>query len=153
MQNKWQLKPIAPADFVTQNPEYGKIVLQLLFNRGLINKRDIELFFNPAKVNLADPFLFRDMRSAVELAIKHIKAQNLIVIYGDYDADGVCATAVLYNALKKLGINVGVWIPFREKEGYGFSPATAEHLHEHEKTNLIVTVDCGISNFRDSSAT
>ena len=145
MQNKWQLKPIAPADFVTQNPEYGKIVLQLLFNRGLINKRDIELFFNPAKVNLADPFLFRDMRSAVELAIKHIKAQNLIVIYGDYDADGVTATAALMEILNILKAKTGIYIPGRISEGYGLNKKAIDAL-ARDGAKLIITVDNGIRN-------
>ena len=65
MRNIWQLKPTVPDDFVKNNSEYNKIILQLLFNRRLLEKSEIELFFNPDKNELSDPFLFKDMKAAV----------------------------------------------------------------------------------------
>ncbi|MDO8668019.1 MAG: single-stranded-DNA-specific exonuclease RecJ [bacterium] len=145
MQNKWQLKPMVSADFFKANFEYDKIISQLLFNRGLIEKKNIELFFNPSKADLADPFLFKDMRAAVDLVIKHIRAQNSIVIYGDYDADGVTSSAVLVEVLKILKAKIGVYIPGRITEGYGLNKKAIDSLAQ-DGVKLIITVDNGIRN-------
>jgi len=150
MQNKWQLKPILPADFITKNPEDNKIILQLLFNRGLTNKNDIELFFNPVEANLADPFLFKDMRAAVEMTIKHIKEGNLIIIYGDYDADGVTASATLVEILNILHAKTGVYIPARISEGYGLNKKAIDSLAK-DGAKLIITVDNGIRNKEEAA--
>jgi len=145
MSNKWQVKPIAPVDFMKENTLENKIILQLLFNRGLIRKDDIELFLNSAQTELTDPFLFKDMRAAVGLTIKHIKAGNLIVIYGDYDADGVTASAVLTEILKILKAKTGVYIPARISEGYGLNKKAINELVKGG-AKLIITVDNGIRN-------
>lgn len=145
MQSKWQLKPMAPSGFFEQNSEYNKIISQLLFNRGLIHKKDIASFFNPVKAGLADPFLFKDMRAAVALTIKHIKEQNLIIIYGDYDADGVTATAVLVETLNILKAKTGIYIPARISEGYGLNKEAVGAL-KRDGAKLIITVDNGIRN-------
>ncbi len=145
MQNKWQLKPIVSTDFVKNNPEYNKIILQLLFNRGLIQKDDIELFFDPAKIDLSDPFLFKNMATAVDLAIKYIKEHSLIVVYGDYDADGVTATAVLMEILNIFKAKTTIYIPARTSEGYGLNKKAINELAKNG-AKLIITVDNGIRN-------
>lgn len=150
MANKWDLKPVVENDFVKQNPEYNKIILQLLFNRGIINKHDIELFFHPDQAGLSDPFLFKNMKAAVDLAIKHIKAGNLIIICGDYDADGVTASAVLIEVLNIFKAKTGVYIPDRAKEGYGLNrKAIDESVKMGAK--LIITVDNGIRNKEEAA--
>jgi len=128
MQHTWQLKPNAPADFIENNPEYNKIILQLLFNRGLMDQGRIEVFFEPDKNELSDPFLFKDMAAAVDLAIKHVKEQNLIVIYGDYDADGVTATALLFEILNIFKAKTQVYIPARTSEGYGLNKKAIDEI-------------------------
>lgn len=145
MSNQWEVKPFIKDDFIKQHPEYNKIILQLLFNRGLTHKQDIELFFNSAKTSLVDPFLFKDMRAAVELVIKHIKAQDLIVIYGDYDADGVTATAVLIEILSTLKAKTSIYLPVRITEGYGLNNQAVAAL-ARAGAKLIITVDNGIRN-------
>jgi single-stranded-DNA-specific exonuclease len=141
----WELKLAISADFIRQLPEYNKIILQLLANRGITEKREIELFFHPQEAKLSDPFLFKDMRLAVELVVKHIKAQNLIVVYGDYDADGVTATAVLWEVLDILKAKADVYIPARISEGYGLNKKAIGELCK-EEAKLIITVDNGIRN-------
>ena len=145
MSNRWELMPVIKDDFIKQNPEYDKIILQLLANRNLIEKQDIINFFNPDKASLADPFLFKDMSSAVALVIRHIKAQNLIIIYGDYDADGVTATAVLVEILNILHAKTSIYIPARITEGYGLNKKAIEAL-ARDGAKLIITVDNGIRN-------
>ncbi|MEI6597398.1 MAG: single-stranded-DNA-specific exonuclease RecJ, partial [bacterium] len=145
MISRWELKPIATNDFIKKNPEYNKIILQLLFNRRLIKKSDIELFFQPDKINLSDPFLFKNMKAAAALAIKHIKEQNLIIVYGDYDADGVTATAALIEILNIFKAHTGVYIPGRTSEGYGLNKKAIDELIKIG-AKLIITVDNGIRN-------
>jgi len=145
MASQWEVKPKADDSFVKENSVYGKIVAQLLFNRGLTEKSEMELFFKPAKANLSDPFLFGQMSEAVALAIKHIKAQNLIVIYGDYDADGVTAVAVLVEIFSILKAKTAVYIPGRTSEGYGLNKKAIDELNKLG-AKLIITVDNGIRN-------
>lgn len=145
MTSKWELKPLATNDFINANSEHNKIILQLLFNRRLIKKQDIELFFQPDKVNLSDPFLLKNMKAAAALMIKHIKAQNLIVVYGDYDADGVTATATLIEILNIFKAKTNVYIPGRASEGYGLNKKAINELVKIG-AKLIITVDNGIRN-------
>lgn len=145
MPSKWELKPVVTDDFIKKNSEYNKIILQLLFNRGLIDKGRIEVFFEPDKISLSDPFLFKNMKAAAVLAIKHIKEQNLIVVYGDYDADGVTATAALIEILNIFKAKTGVYIPGRASEGYGLNKKAIDGLIK-TGAKLIITVDNGIRN-------
>lgn len=145
MANRWELKPDVTADFVKEHPEYGKTILQLLFNRKLTDNDLIENFLNPDGQVLSDPFLFKNMAAAVALAIKHIKEQNLIVIYGDYDADGVTAVAVLVEILKIFKAKIQVYIPGRTSEGYGLNKNAVLELKKIG-AKLIITVDNGIRN-------
>lgn len=137
--------PVAGNDFVKKNPEYNKIILQLLFNRGLTDKGRIEIFFEPDKNELSDPFLFKDMAAAADLVIKHVKEQNLIIIYGDYDADGVTATALLVEILNIFKAKTQVYIPGRTSEGYGLNKKALGSLAK-SGAKLIITVDNGIRN-------
>ena len=145
MANKWELRPEAEDDFIKKNSQYDKIILQLLVNRKLTGKKEIEDFFNPNEKNLFDPFLFKDMAAAVDLTIKHIKAQNLVIVYGDYDADGVTAAAVLVEVLKVFKAWTGVYLPGRTSEGYGLNKKAIDELH-NAGAKLIITVDNGIRN-------
>ncbi len=123
------------------------VVLQLLFSRGINQKADIEKYFNTDyAADVFDPFLFSDMEKAVEGIAQAKEKKEKIAIYGDYDADGVTATALLFETLEKLGFkNVIVYIPDRQLEGYGMNMEAVEYLHK-EKVGLIITVDCGITS-------
>ncbi|MFC1678555.1 single-stranded-DNA-specific exonuclease RecJ, partial [Patescibacteria group bacterium] len=133
-------------DMLKQLPEYNQVILQLLYNRGIKEKKQIEKFINPDFTkDIYDPFLFTEMERAVELIIKHIKAQNKIYIFGDYDADGVTATTVLFETLDTLKAKADVYIPDRVSEGYGLNKKAIKYIRS-EGARLMITVDNGIRN-------
>lgn len=141
--------PEAPQAFYLENPEYKPVVLQLLFNRHITEKKDIEAVLHPVfSAHTFDPFLFRDMAAAVDLIISHVRARNKIFVYGDYDADGVTSSALLVNVLRSLRADVEVYIPDRVSEGYGLNLAAVEFIAGKE-AKLIITVDSGIRSFKE----
>ncbi len=144
---KWNVAETPPADFLAEHPELPTIAARLLWNRGLRTEEKIDEFLNPDYLDdVHDPFLFNDMEKAVEIINDCIQNNKRIVVHGDYDADGVCAAAIIITTLKKLGAtNVGVFIPHRETDGYGLNKKTVAFLKD-EQTHLIITCDCGISN-------
>ncbi len=126
----------------------------MLWNRGLKTQEEIDIFLSPDwSRDTHSPDLFLHMKEGVKRVFDALEKGEVITVHGDYDADGVCGSTVLLTTLRdvcrKMGFDEGklnVYIPHREKEGYGMSVATVEHLKDHEKTDLIITVDCGISN-------
>jgi len=147
----WRLRSKVTEEFVKQFPEYNPIVLQLLWNRGLKTQETIDEFFNPDyEGDLHDPFLMLGMKEAVKRILKAIKKQEKIAIFGDYDADGVCGAVILKTVLEELGGNLsgGVHIPDRKVEGYGLNNDAIKKIAE-QKVHLILTVDCGISDFEE----
>lgn len=114
----------------------------LLKNRGLATKKSQNDFLHPNYDSFADPLLLPDMEKAVQRIKTAYKKKEKIVIYGDYDIDGLSATAVLYDAFCSFGLQVATFIPSRFDDGYGLSNEAIEKLAEHGAT-LIVTVDCG----------
>ncbi|PIR13396.1 single-stranded-DNA-specific exonuclease RecJ [Candidatus Falkowbacteria bacterium CG11_big_fil_rev_8_21_14_0_20_39_10] len=149
MQKNWQVLPKITKDLIDKFPGYNQVVLQLLFNRGLTDEKDIKNFLNPDyKKDTHDPFLFQDMVRAVDLIIRHIKEQNKIVIYGDYDADGVTGSALLFEVLNTLKAKVDIYIPDRVKYGYGLNKECLEEILKDD-VSLIITVDCGTRNHEE----
>ena len=146
MAKDWLLpQPLSP-QLQADVSQYHPAILQLLANRGLTTPDEQTAFFNPEyERDLHDPFLFRDARRAAERILQAVVEQQPIVVYGDYDADGVTATAVVFALLHQLGARVDVYIPFREAEGYGLNLAAVTGLAE-QGARLVITVDCGISN-------
>lgn len=155
---QWQLYEVAPLEFLNSHPDLSPVVLQLLYNRGLKEPSALESFLHdilPADKTLDiagvsdlrfyDPFLFRDMAAAVDLIISHIKKGNKIVIYGDYDADGVTSSVILFETLKILQAKVEVYLPDRVTEGYGLNLSAIDQIVE-QGFSLIITVDNGIRN-------
>ena len=151
---KWNLL----AKKITDNkildlPEINPVVLQLLANRGL-NAEQIKKFLEPSyAAELHDPFLFKQMRDAVELIFKHLQAGNKIVVYGDYDADGVCSTAIMHETLFFLATlgktepaaKIDIYIPDRASEGYGLKKSALKNLAK-AGAKLIITVDNATRN-------
>ncbi|MEA3398455.1 MAG: single-stranded-DNA-specific exonuclease RecJ [Patescibacteria group bacterium] len=126
--------------------DYNPIILRLLFNRGVIKAGEIKDFLEPdLEHGLFDPFMFKKMPAAVDLIIKHIKERNKIIVYGDYDADGVTATVVMYEVLDSLKANVDIYIPERVSEGYGLNVEAVKKIQKLG-VKLIITVDNGIRN-------
>jgi single-stranded-DNA-specific exonuclease len=129
-----------PPDIPGVNP----LVVQLLFNRGISEPAQIETFLN-ADIRLeSDPFLLPDIHQAVSRTYQALLSGEEIAIYGDFDADGITATALLVQGLLSLGGKVIPYIPHRYREGYGLQVAALEKLHEHG-ISLVITVDTGIT--------
>lgn len=108
---------------------------------------DIEKYLYPKIEDLYDPYLFIQMKNAVDRIIYAINNIEGVVIYGDYDTDGITATAILYRFLLSLGVNVQYFIPDRKKDGYGLNCDVLEDIL-NEEISLLITVDCGITSFK-----
>lgn len=149
MQKQWKINKKAPKAFLNKFPEYSRMTLQLLWDRKLKTQKAIDEFFNPDyDEDLHDPFLMKGMKEAVERIAKALKNKEKITIFGDYDADGVCGTAILSETLKALGNDPDIYIPDRNKEGYGLNLEAVKEVAA-KKTNLIITIDCGITDFEE----
>ncbi|MCK5320321.1 single-stranded-DNA-specific exonuclease RecJ [Candidatus Parcubacteria bacterium] len=148
-QKKWQILPNIKEEIINEYPEYLPLVLQLLHNRGITEKEEIKNFLEgDYEKNSHDPFLFQDMKKAVELTINHIKKRNKITVYGDYDADGVTSSAILVELFKLFKAEVDVYIPHRVKEGYGVNRQAVDLIAKNN-TKLIITVDTGIRSKKE----
>lgn len=150
MPKKWINSPTPPADFTSAHPELPPLVARLLWNRNLRTQEQIDEFLNPDYLqDIHDPFLFNDMEKAVKIIFDAIAEDKNIVVHGDYDADGVCASAILINTLKNIGAkNTSVFLPHREEDGYGINLKTVDEL-KAKNTDLIITCDCGTSNVEE----
>jgi len=145
-----------PISSVTRDqfPELNPVVLQLLHNRGLNTAQLMDEFLNPDfDRDVPDPFLFSEMRVAVNRIKQAITDGEPIVVHGDFDADGVSGAAVLMSALLMVapGHPIDVYLPHREIEGYGLNVDTVNELAKR-KTKLIITVDCGTTNVEEITA-
>jgi len=120
------------------------VIAKILTSRGMDTKEKAEKFLNPSLEDLCDPYLLKDMDKGVDRIIRALKEKEKIMIFGDYDVDGITATALMFLVLNKLGAEVSYYLPNRLIEGYGLSK---EGITEAEKrgVKLIVSVDCGIT--------
>lgn len=149
IQKKWQLMAPAGTDLAEKFPEISPIILQLLYNRQLTRQDDIDAFLSANYDDyIHDPFLFKDMNKAMERLFSAVKKREKVMVYGDYDADGVCSTTILWKVLQALGLEADIYIPFREGEGYGLNQAVAERIAA-QGYQLVITIDCGISNIKE----
>ncbi|HID31847.1 MAG TPA: single-stranded-DNA-specific exonuclease RecJ, partial [bacterium (Candidatus Stahlbacteria)] len=123
-------------------------VLQILVNRGYDTREKIYHFLYPSLSSLHDPFKFRDMEKVTTRILDAIKHGEKILIFGDYDVDGVTGTGLLNKVLTELGGEVYYYLPHRIREGYGFSMAGVEYARKIG-SKLIITVDCGITAFKE----
>lgn len=130
----------------SNNSNEKSLIKRLLFSRGLKTDEEIKEFLNPLEMTLTSPFAFTDMEKAVSRLSKAIDEKETIIIYGDFDADGVTSTSVLYKTLKYLDANVHYFIPDRENEGHGFDKGALIKLMTTIKPKVIISVDCGISD-------
>ena len=122
--------------------DYPAVLRRMLFNRKIYTQEQAELFLYQ-EGSLHNPFLLKGMQAGVVRLWQAIDAGEKIAVYGDYDADGVTATALMMLALRSLNANVSPYIPNRFEEGYGLNCDAIEHLAS-EGVQLIITVDCGI---------
>ena len=124
----------------------GSLVEKLLITRGISTPEEIKNFLNPMEMELTSPNVFTDMEKTVERLSRAIDNNEPILIYGDFDADGVTSTSVLYKTFKYLGANVNYFIPDRETQGHGFDTKALVKIMTTIKPKVIVSVDCGISD-------
>ena len=148
---KWVFSKVIPKKLQSKFSDINKVTLQLLYNRNIESNEEIRYFLEPEYTkDSLDPFLFKDMEKAVDLIVKHVKNKNKILVYGDYDADGVTSSALLIDVLGSLKANVSIYIPNRVTEGYGLNKPAIEGIKDRG-VDLIITVDGGIRNKEEIS--
>src|SRR3990167_2146835 len=145
MAHRWEVAQSINDDALRE-VHSSPLIRQVLWNRGVRSVEEARSFLKPDYArDVHDPFLFRDMEKAVQRILKAIDEKERIVIHGDYDADGVCASAILASTIEFLGGAPHVHLPHRMEDGYGVSVGAVEKF-AREKTDLLITVDCGIAS-------
>ncbi len=131
---------------LSETIDVNPIVLQIILNRGFSTKEQIEDFLYPSIKQVSKAFCPAQIDKATDRVAVAISGKEKICVFGDYDADGVTGTVILVDALRQLGADVSYYVPLRYSEGYGMNVNAVRLLHE-QGIQLIVTVDCGISNY------
>ena len=144
MKKKWEYCNVNDAEVKEIMTKYNvsELVATVISNKNLTSSVDV--FLNPTRNDFYDPFLMPDMEIAVDRIIKAIENKEKVIIYGDYDVDGITSITVLKSFLKDRGLDVGSYIPNRLDEGYGLNKTAIENIVSQGYT-LMITVDCGIS--------
>lgn len=127
--------------------ELDSDILQILHNRGVEDKKEIDIFINGTLEDLVNPYDLAGVEEGVNRILKAKEKNEKIWIYGDYDVDGITSTSLCYLALKEIGINVEYYIPLRD-EGYGLNKNALKYIKE-QGGDLVITVDCGISSIEE----
>ncbi len=127
----------------------NRLIAVLLNNRGIKTPVEIKKFLNPLKSGLLSPDVFNDMQKVLTRIKSAISANEHITIYGDFDADGITSTAILFLTLKEIGADVDYYIPDRSSESHGLNSKALVKIISKSKSKLILTVDCGISNINE----
>ena len=128
-------------------PDLPPWMSSLLFARGIKSEEEAEKYLSPSLSDLYDPFLLPGMDRTVSLLKAAIAAGDTIMVYGDYDADGVCAASILMETLHEEGASLAYRIPSRHTEGYGLHLDAVREIAE--KAQLLITVDCGVSSVEE----
>ena len=146
MNKKWQIYQSDYEKIKELQEKYNinKLLATILSNRGIIEEKQIKKFLDPKRTDFYNPFLMPDMESAVNRILKAIENNEKIIIYGDYDVDGITSVTVLKSFFQDRGIHVDEYIPNRLNEGYGLNKTAIEKISK-QKYMLMITVDCGIS--------
>lgn len=145
MKFRWTLAPPQPllAGKLAAQLKIPPLLAQCLLNRGLSAPDEIQKFLQPRLKNLADPFLLPNMAGAVERLLLARERGERLVVFGDYDVDGVTSTALVLEVLGKLGWQVSYYLPHRLEEGYGLSQDAVEKCLKNIPATLLLAVDCG----------
>jgi len=141
---RWNLLPRIPDQLLSRIPGLSPLIAQLAFNRGLADPSQLEPFLAADERLSADPFLLPDMHQAVSRIYRALLSGESIAVYGDFDADGITATALLVQGLGLLEGRVVPYIPSRLREGHGLRTGVLRQLRD-EGVSLIITVDCGVT--------
>jgi single-stranded-DNA-specific exonuclease len=137
--------PVDPVDLLARQSGIPTVVAHLLVARGIATAGETERFFHPDESQLYDPFLLSGMEEAAAVLLSAARAGRRIVVFGDYDVDGVTAVAQLKAALARVGAPALSFIPHRLKDGYGLKPESVRRVMRELAPSVIVTVDCGIT--------
>ena len=146
MNKKWEICKINEEDInkICEENNLSQLIGSILASKKIISKDEIRENLNPTRDDFHDPFLMPDMEKAVERILIAIQNKEKIIIYGDYDVDGITSVTVLKKFLEEQGLKTGEYIPNRLNEGYGLNKEAVKNISEQGYT-LIITVDCGIS--------
>ena len=150
MNKKWEYYSVDNeiVEEIAEKFNISKLLAKILVNREVIEEKQIQMFLNPTRNDFYNPFLLPDMEIAVDRIIKAIENKEKVVIYGDYDVDGITSTTVLKQFLAERGLEAGYYIPNRLEEGYGLNKEAIEDIIS-QKYTLMITVDCGISGIEE----
>ena len=150
MRKTWRIRDFHPflQNSLSEGLNISKVTAQLLVNRGMDDIESASEFLNSSLASCHDPFLLKDMNKAVSRIKKAILKKERILVYGDYDVDGMTSVAIVYLALKNLGAVIDTYIPNRVEEGYGLNNAAIKRA-QNNGISLIITVDCGITSFKE----
>jgi single-stranded-DNA-specific exonuclease len=145
MKFRWSIAPSQPllADKLSATLKLSPLLTQCLVNRSLTEPGQIEKFLAPRLKNLADPFLLPDMHKAVDRLFRAREGNEALVVFGDYDVDGVTSTTLLLEVLRRLGWRADAYLPNRMEEGYGLSRDGVENCLKKFPVPLLLAVDCG----------
>jgi single-stranded-DNA-specific exonuclease len=145
MKFRWTLAPSQPllAGQLAASLKISPLLAQCLLNRGLSEPAAVEMFLSPRLKNLADPFLLPNMGKAVERLFCAREQNEPLVIFGDYDVDGVTSTTLLLEVLRSLGWQADAYLPNRMDEGYGLSRDGVDNCLKKFPVKLLLAVDCG----------
>lgn len=147
-QNRWMGYPAVPDAVKEALGMYPPVIQQILYNRGIQDAVSASRYLT-ASAELGDPFQLKDLQKAVERLLRALDRREVIAVYGDYDVDGVTATALLVEVLRVFGANARPYIPNRFDEGYGLNQEALTKLAK-EDVRVVVTVDCGIRSPREA---
>lgn len=150
MNKKWECYNIDDnkVEELVEQKHISNLLASILVNRGITEEKELEVFLNPTRKDFYDPFLLPDMEIAVDRIIKAVNNKEKIMIYGDYDADGITSVSVLKKYLNQIGLETGEYIPNRLNEGYGLNKEAILKIY-NMGYKLMVTVDCGISGLEE----
>jgi len=140
---RWIISPLIPNSVKQELRDFSPLLRQLLYNRGIETSSEAESFLTYQTNFSANPLLLKDMPEAVRLIHEALQDGSMVAIYGDYDVDGVTASALLYEFFRSLGLTPRVYIPNRFDEGYWLNLDAMQQL-AGEGIGLLITVDCGI---------
>lgn len=118
---------------IVEEYKIGSLLAKILVNKNITEKKEIELFLNPTRHNFYNPFLLPDMEIAVERILKAMEKHEKILIYGDYDVDGITSVTVLKRFFKERGVEVSYYIPNRLNEGYGLNKEAVKKIVDERK--------------------
>ncbi|QGT99111.1 Single-stranded-DNA-specific exonuclease RecJ [Candidatus Syntrophocurvum alkaliphilum] len=136
------------AESLSKKLNISSTLASLLIHRGITKEKDAQMFLYGTIENLSDPLLLSGIQEAVKRIENAIRNKEKVVIYGDYDVDGVCSIVLLKECFRLLGHEVDYYVPNRFTEGYGLNIEAIRHLND-QKYELIITVDCGISSLQE----